>query len=89
MNQKKQRAKDGHPAHCGSLNTISTILAHGEGSEHMKYVVRGDNGMVVTSCTMDETLGKEVEHNTRAEAQEALKLYESIFLDVKFRIKEV
>lgn len=53
------------------------------------FVVRSESGMVFTSCTDDETYGKEIMYEQRREAEIARKSYEDSFTLQKFNIEEI
>lgn len=53
------------------------------------YVVRGENGIIFTSCLDDETNGQEETHATLEEAEQHKELMQPMFNDVTLYVEKI
>lgn len=53
------------------------------------FVIRGENGMIFTSCEDGENYGKEEIYQTLEEARQQCKLMQKSFKDIQLFIKKI
>ena len=54
----------------------------------MQYVVRGNNGLIFTDCSIGERNGQEVEYSTYKEAEKVKKELQQSFKDIQLKVIE-
>ena len=54
----------------------------------MKYVIRSNDGLIFTDCSIGENQGKEIKYNSYAEAEKVKNQLQKSFKDSRLKVEQ-